>query len=140
VLDLVDRKVSVIFAGGSNVGTVAAAVAVRVAPGGAQTPVAVFQCSGATCTTAPIDLGNTGDSVFVTFFGTGLRKNTGLANVRATVGGIDAPVAFAGAQGEFAGLDQLNLQIPATLRGRGDVPVVFTIDGQTTNSVTINVR
>ena len=121
-------------------GSVAAAVAVRVAPGGAQTPVNVFQCSGSTCTTAPIDLGATGDTVFLTLFGTGIRKTSAVSNVRATIGGADAPVLFAGAQGEFAGLDQVNLQVPASLRGRGDVPVVLTVDGQTTNTVTINIR
>jgi len=122
-------------------GTVAAAVAVRAAAGGAQTPVAVFQCASATvCTATPIDLGVAGDIVVVTFFGTGLRKNSGLANVRATIGGVDAPVLFAGAQGQFTGLDQLNVQIPLTLRGRGDAPVVFTIDGQSSNTVTVNVR
>ena len=50
------------------------------------------------------------------------------------------PVAFVGAQGEFVGLDQLNVQIPTSLRGRGTVPVVVTVDGQTTNTVTINVQ
>ena len=121
-------------------GNVAAAVAVRVNAVGAQTPVAVFQCAGSTCTATPIDIGGAGDQVFLTLFGTGLRKNSGLANVRATIGGADAPVAFAGAQGEFAGLDQINLQIPTSLRGRGDVSVILTVDGLTTNTVSINVR
>jgi uncharacterized protein (TIGR03437 family) len=102
--------------------------------------VAVFQCSGASCTAAPIDLGATGDAVFVTLFGTGLRKNSGIANVTAAVGGVDAPVAFAGPQGEFAGLDQVNAQIPPAVRGRGDVPVVITVDGQATNSVVVSIR
>src|SRR6185369_15280349 len=128
---------SIFSLGGSNV---AAAVAVRVAEDGTQTPVAVFQCAGSGCTATPIDIGGAGDQVFLTLFGTGLRKNSGLANVRATIGGADAPVAFAGAQGEFAGLDQMNLQIPTSLRGRGDVPIILTVDGVTTNSVNINVR
>jgi uncharacterized protein (TIGR03437 family) len=128
---------SIFALGGSNV---AAAVAVRVAEDGTQTPVAVFQCSASGCTATPIDRGGAGDSVFLTLFGTGLRKNTGLANVRATIGGVDAPVAFAGAQGEFAGLDQINLQLPASLRGRGDVSIILTVDGLTTNAVNINVR
>ena len=51
-----------------------------------------------------------------------------------------APVTFAGSQGEFAGLDQVNVQIPAAARGRGDVPVLVTVDGQITNPVIINVR
>ena len=127
-----------IFALGSS--NVAAAVAVRVNVVGAQTPVAVFQCASSGCTASPIDIGGAGDQVFLTLFGTGLRKNSGLSNVRATIGGADAPVAFAGAQGEFAGLDQINLQIPVSLRGRGDVPIILTVDGVTTNSVSINIR
>jgi uncharacterized protein (TIGR03437 family) len=121
-------------------GTVAAAVAVR-ATGATQTPVGVFQCASATaCTATPIDLGAAGDVVVVTFFGTGLRKNSALTNVKASVGGVDAPVLFAGAQGQFVGLDQINVQIPVSLRGKGDAQVVFTIDGQTSNTVTINIR
>jgi uncharacterized protein (TIGR03437 family) len=129
---------SIFSLGGSA--NVAAAVAIRVAEDGTQTPVAVFQCTASGCTASPIDRGGAGDSVFLTLFGTGLRKNSGLSNVRATIGGVDAPVAFAGAQGEFAGLDQINLQLPASLRGRGDVAIILTVDGVTTNSVNINVR
>ena len=122
-------------------GTVAAAVAVRATAGGTQTVIPVFQCSsGTSCTATPIDLGSVGDIVVVTFFGTGLRKNSGLANVHATIGGVDSPALFAGAQGEFVGLDQINVQLPTSLRGRGDVSVVFNIDGQSSNTVTINVR
>jgi uncharacterized protein (TIGR03437 family) len=121
-------------------GNVAAAIAVRVS-GNTQTPVGVFECASATsCTAAPIDLGAAGDQVFLTLFGTGLRKNSGLSGVRATAGGADAQVFFAGAQGEFAGLDQVNLLLPASLRVRGIVSVVLTIEGQTTNTVTVNVR
>ena len=50
------------------------------------------------------------------------------------------PSCFSGAQGEFVGLDQMNVQLPQSLRGRGEVPVVFTVDGQQSNTVTINVR
>ena len=67
-------------------------------------------------------------------------ERSDLANVTCTIGGVNAAVTFAGAQGEFAGLDQLNVQIPTSLRGRGEVSVVFTIDGQSTNPVTISVQ
>jgi uncharacterized protein (TIGR03437 family) len=122
-------------------GSVAAAVAVRATASGAQTPVTIFQCASASvCTSTPIDLGGEGDIVVVTFFGTGLRKNSGLSNVKATIGGVDSPVLFAGAQGQFVGLDQLNVQVPVSLRGKGEVQVAFTIDGKTSNNVIINVR
>ena len=121
--------------------SVAAAVAVRASAGGGQTTLSVYQCSsGTSCSATPLDLGAATDTTVVLFFGTGLRKATSLANVRASIGGVDAPVLFSGAQGEFVGLDQMNVQLPQSLRGRGEVPVVFTVDGQQSNTVTINVR
>ena len=51
-----------------------------------------------------------------------------------------SPVLFAGAQPQFAGLYQINVQIPVSVRGPGEVQVVFTVDGQTTNTSTINIR
>jgi uncharacterized protein (TIGR03437 family) len=122
-------------------GSVPAALAVRVANDGTQTPVQVFSCSTATsCSATPIDMGAAGDSVVLTLFATGLRKNSGLANLHATAGGADAQVLFAGAQNEFAGLDQVNVALPAALRGRGSVPIVLNVDGLTSNTVTINIR
>jgi uncharacterized protein (TIGR03437 family) len=75
-----------------------------------------------------IDLGPAGDIVVVTLFGTGLRKNTDLTKVKATIGGVDAPVLFAG------------LQIPASLRGRRQVTITLSVDGQSGNTSTIAVR
>lgn len=123
-------------------GNVAAATAIRVTPDGAQLAVVVYLCSVsggvAACTAAPIDLGN--DRVFLTLYGTGLRRRTSLANVRCTIGGVETEVLFAGPQGGFVGLDQMNVEVPGSLRGRGEAPIILTVDGQTTNPVTINVR
>ena len=122
-------------------GSVAAAVALKATSAGVQTQLPVFQCSATpVCTATPIDLGAEGDTVVLSFFGTGLRKNSGLSNVKVSIGGAEAPVLFAGAQGQFPGLDQMNVQIPASLRGRGDVQVRFIVDGQQSNAVTINIR
>ena len=122
-------------------GTVPAALAVRATSDGKQIPVAVFNCPTATtCAAAPIDLGSAGDSVVLSLFGTGLRKNSGLSNTHATVGGADAQVLFAGAQSEFPGLDQVNVLLPTALRGRGIVPVIVNVDGQSGNTVTINIQ
>ena len=117
---------------------VPAALAVRVAPDGTQTAVNVFQCNASgVCAAAPIVMGN--DQVFVSLYGTGVRKRTSLENVTCTIGGVAAPVAFAGAQG-IVGLDQINIQIPASVRGRGEVPLLLTVDGETSNPVTLNVQ
>src|SRR5438128_1969724 len=50
------------------------------------------------------------------------------------------PVTNAGAQGVFVGLDQANIVIPRSLAGRGDVNVVLTVDGKTSNTVTNSVK
>ncbi len=89
----------------------------------------------------PIDLGpelgNGSDRVFLVLFGTGLRFNR---SVSATLGGFNAPVLFAGAQNDFAGLDQINIEIPRNLVGRGDVELLLLVDGQRANAVHISIK
>lgn len=126
-----------IFTANGNGAGVPAALALRVAPNGAQSPVIVFQCNAAGCSPAPIVMG--GDQVFIELYGTGARKRTSLENVTCTIGGVAAPVAFAGAQ-RVIGLDQINVQIPDSLRGRGEVQLLLTVDGETANPVTLNVQ
>jgi uncharacterized protein (TIGR03437 family) len=131
-----------LFSANANGTGVAAATAMRQRADGSQAPVAVFQCGTAalSCAAVPIDLGAAGDQVFLSLFGTGIRKRSSLANVRCTIGGVDAPVSFAGDQGQFVGLDQVNLQIPTSLRGYGDANIVLSVDGQVANTVTIRVQ
>ena len=73
------------------------------------------------------------------FFGTGFRF---LSNrpITATAGGVNLATDMAGAQGSIIGLDQINLIIPESLRGKGEMDLVFTIDGKATNPVRIKVR
>jgi uncharacterized protein (TIGR03437 family) len=123
---------------GQGTGT-PAAIGIRVAPDLSQSVVAVFECSATACAAAPIDLSVPGE-VYLELYGTGIRKRSALTAVRCTIGGVDAPVIFAGAQPTFPGEDQMDMLIPASLRGRGEVPVACTVDGQNANTVTINIR
>ena len=63
-------------------------------------------------------------------------------NVTATIGGIDAPVQYAGgAYGLAAGVLQVNLQVPAGVTSGSAVPVVLTIGGiSSAAGVTMAVR
>lgn len=89
----------------------------------------------------PIDLAPSTDDLYLTLFGTGLRYRTSLGAIGATIGGVDAQVLYAGSQGSFVGLDQVNLRIPAALAGRsGDVDVVLTIDGRVANTVRVSLK
>ena len=123
-----------------NPAGVAAATAVRVNPDLSQTPVTVFTCgtTADSCVTAPMNLSQ--GPVFLTLYGTGIRNRASLTDVRTDIGGVDAPVLFAGAQGDFPALDQVNVQIPDSLRGKGTVSIVVTVDGQSTNPVTVAIQ
>jgi uncharacterized protein (TIGR03437 family) len=46
-------------------------------------------------------------------------------------------VLFAGPQGQFAGLDQIDAQLPSSLAGDGQVTVNVTVNQMTANAVTI---
>jgi uncharacterized protein (TIGR03437 family) len=48
--------------------------------------------------------------------------------------------AYAGAQGGYAGLDQVNVQLPASLAGSGVVNVNLTVDGQTSNTLQVQIQ
>ncbi|HMX25992.1 MAG TPA: putative Ig domain-containing protein, partial [Blastocatellia bacterium] len=103
-------------------------------------PVARFDTTNSRFVAVPIDLGGESDRVFLSLFGTGLRKRTSLENVRAFIGGIQAPVLFAGEQGGFAGLDQINIEIPRALAGSGLVDLVLIVDDRPANVVQIHIQ
>jgi uncharacterized protein (TIGR03437 family) len=49
-------------------------------------------------------------------------------------------VLFAGPQGAFVGLDQVNLRLPRSLAGRGEVDLALVVGGKPANVVKINLR
>lgn len=119
---------------------VAAALAVAVAvPSQQQFPIPVFQCDNSGCVAVPINVG-TDRPIFVSFYGTGIRNRTSLSNVTVTIHGARVPVQFVGPAPGFTGLDQVNVSLPLTLRGSGTSDVVITVDGQTSNTVTITIQ
>ncbi|HXE74721.1 MAG TPA: IPT/TIG domain-containing protein [Candidatus Xenobia bacterium] len=57
-----------------------------------------------------------------------------------TIGGVNAPVLFSGLAPGFVGLYVVTLQVPAASPTGNDVPVVLTIGGVQSNTVTIAVQ
>lgn len=110
-------------------GLVAGAV-IRVKPGGIQSEEPIFeQPQPGVIVARPIDMGPAEDEVFLVMYGTGIRRRFNLQQVTATAGGEVITAEFAGAQGQFEGLDQVNLKLPRSLAGKGKVEIRLKVDG-----------
>ncbi|HEX4595918.1 MAG TPA: hypothetical protein VH157_16650 [Bryobacteraceae bacterium] len=120
---------------------IAAATAIRVIiPTHSQAPVIVFQCFDipGSCRLVPIDPG-VDAPVYLSFYGTGISGRSSLANVTVTIGSVSIPALYAGPQGQFPGLDQVNVPLPLSLRGAGVVNLTVAVDGVASNPVQIQV-
>jgi uncharacterized protein (TIGR03437 family) len=120
----------------------AAAVALRIRADGSQSfePVARFDAAQNSFVTVPIDLGPASDQVFLLIFGTGLRGLSAPGAAQVSIGGVNVETLYAGAQGELIGLDQINVRLPRSLAGRGEVDLVVTVDDRAANTPRINIR
>jgi uncharacterized protein (TIGR03437 family) len=74
---------------------------------------------------------------YLVLFGTGIRKAP-KQTVKITVGGMEAPVLYSGPQGGYAGLDQINTQLPFGISGIVDV--VVSINGKAANTVKVKIN
>jgi uncharacterized protein (TIGR03437 family) len=130
-----------IFTANANGQGVPAGFAIRVSGNGSQSLVTIAGPGGnGQQVPVPIDMGPPTDQLILVLFGTGFRQRSALSAVSATIGGTNAEVQFAGAQGDLAGLDQANIVIPRSLAGRAMViDVVLTVDGKPANTVQLNI-
>jgi len=103
-------------------------------------PVARFDSGQGRFVAVPIDLGPIDDQVFLILYATGVRFRSSLAAVSARVGGVETQVIYAGDQGSFTGLDQINLLLPQTLAGSGEVDAALTVDGRVANVVRVAIK
>ena len=131
-----------IFSANADGKGVAAAQVIRVGADGSETVVPVFRCGSAagSCVADPFDLGTDVDQVYLVLYATGVHWFTSIQNVTCTIGGLPATVIYAGPQNTIDGLDQINLLVPRALAGHGLIDVVVSVDGQLTNTVSINIQ
>lgn len=122
-----------------NAAGLAAATVLRVNAAGERSVESVFSVAEGAVVAAPIDPGPEGDRVFLTVYGTGFRRG-GARTTTVRIGGVETPVLFIGAQPDFPGLDQVNVELPRSLAGRGVVELEMTVTGVRANAVNLAVK
>jgi uncharacterized protein (TIGR03437 family) len=80
----------------------------------------------------------TAGQVYLALYGTGLDM-AGTTGVTVTVNGVTAPVLYAGPSA-YTGVDQVNIQLPASLAGKGNVNIVLLAGGIQANAAQIAVQ
>jgi uncharacterized protein (TIGR03437 family) len=102
-------------------------------------------CTPGSCTAQPLSLGGSSDQVVVELFGTGIRHVSSLSAVTAVINGQNVPVVYAGPQGQYPGLDQVNVLLPHSLAGSGAVNLVLNVQDSvnnvntSSNAITLNI-
>jgi len=119
---------------------VAAAQFVSDQANGTQTTVDIFQCSGGagTCVAVPLDV--SGGNTALVLYGTGIQNRAALSDVTVSVGSHKLPATYAGAAPNYAGEDQVDVLLPASLAGSGTVNVSVTVSGAVSNVVTVDFQ
>ncbi len=87
-----------------------------------------------------IDVEQNFDFTYLLLYGTGIRGRRDPVTATVTIGDVVLPVEYLGSQGFFSGLDQVNILLPRSLKGKGEVDLFLTINGDVTNKVKIKVR
>jgi uncharacterized protein (TIGR03437 family) len=121
-----------------NQANLAAANAICVSAGGSQTVENVYQVTNGAIVAAPLNLKACVETV-LQLFGTGMDALSA-GEVQVTLAGLPGSVTYAGPQGSFVGLDQINVVIPSSLAASGSIPIVLTAEGQTANTVNVTVK
>lgn len=134
VLSVVKGNLTATIPGGG-----AAASALMLHSGGAQA-ISTHEDGTASIrplASAPVDLGATTDTVTLKFYASGVSN---ASEVHVQIAGEEVPVLYAGASGHFPGLDEVIVQVPRSLSGRGATNVTLAADGQTAEPIRLQIQ
>ncbi len=126
-----------IFTANANGQGPLAAQVVSVRPTFQQQYTNTASLNGATFINAPISFMPPQYSFYLLLYGTGFDN---AKTVSVTINNRVFTPSYFGSQGIYAGLDQINVPLPADLAGTGPVNVSITVDGQISNLGTITFQ
>jgi uncharacterized protein (TIGR03437 family) len=127
-----------LFSANASGSGVAAATLLTIDATGTTSSQVVFTCGTApgSCVGTPLDLSDASKQYYLVLYGTGLGESP----ATALLGGVPAQVLYSGRQGQYPGLDQINIQLPHGVSGVGSLVVKIAAGAQTSNAVSIIVR
>jgi uncharacterized protein (TIGR03437 family) len=120
-----------VLVGSAAPALVAAGQAIRVHADGSQDSPILLSSD-------PLPFGSATDQLYLVLYGTGFRHARD--GVTCSVKGNRVDVLYAGTQGGFAALDQINIQLPDALRGAGVVALTCSADGQRSNPLDLSLQ
>lgn len=100
-------------------------------------PIAEFDPVKQRFVNKPISLSDETDKTYLLLFSSGLRQRKQLSSVTVRIGNTTLTPLYAGPQGDFEGLDQVNVLLPRTLQGGGELRLVLSAEGTDANQVRI---
>ncbi|HEX5226310.1 MAG TPA: hypothetical protein VFW44_01310 [Bryobacteraceae bacterium] len=121
-----------------NSAGLSASFAACIASNGNQTTVLTSQVVSGAVVALPLNLKACKETV-LELWTTGLDL-VDPTTVHVTIGGTEATLLYAGPQGEFPGVDQVNVVIPQSLAGAGSVPIELSTRGLTSNTVHVTLQ
>jgi uncharacterized protein (TIGR03437 family) len=92
-----------------------------------------YQCSPSGCAIAPISLPQGLTDLYIVLYGTGMRN---YHNISST-GSFMPEVVYVGAQGQYPGLDQVNLHLSGPFSLSGLQSLQLQVDGALSNAVSL---
>ena len=129
----IDQVAPSVYAANSQGTGVAAGSFLRVKPDNSRETGLLFDANRAP---VAVDVSANNGQVFLLLFGTGFRGFQGA--VTATVNGLSVSLLGALPQGEFVGLDQINIgPLPPGLVGSGEVTIQLIADGKVANTINV---
>lgn len=94
-------------------------------------------CSQSLCVARPVETPKAqGGKLYLVLYGTGIRQRR--ESPAAEVDGVPATVVYAGPQGQFVGLDQMNILVPEALYGAGVRSVRLRFGSVLSNAVDVH--
>ncbi len=146
LIDIAEVAPSLFTADASGRG-VPAGLALRIKSSGQVSYEPLARFDAAMNKLVPATVQRNGERMFLVLYGAGIRTaansdgnaaNGVAENVTAAIGGVNAPVLFAGAAPGFEGLDQINIEIPVTVVAGQSINVVIQARNRAGSSTTAN--